>query len=321
MARQFDGRVAAAAWRRSPVGVFDPLNAGGYYQCTLEAIGCRVHHCQLVWRNLPRFVYQLGIMLHRGRYDVVHCHADYLSGLILPVARMAGARIRICHVHATRFIFQERRPVTRHLAGWLLRRLSVWDGGICVGTSPAAIDAYLAGLKGRMRNCVCVCGIPCADYRAAVNAERQTIRQSLKWPDRAKVILHVGRHNEAKNLFFLMEIFAEIQRQDCDALFVMAGSGPLTPALQDKAHALGISQRVCFVGSRDDVAQLMRAADLFLFPSLFEGLGLVVIEAQAVGLPSLISDIVPLEVEMVNGLVHRLPLTAPPENGPNARCT
>jgi glycosyltransferase involved in cell wall biosynthesis len=199
------------------------------------------------------------------------------------------------------------------LAGRLLRRLHVWDRGICLGTSSLALDAYLGKLRSRMRNRVCVCGIPCADYRAAVNAERQTIRQSLKWTDRAKVILHVGRHNEAKNLFYLMEIFAGIQRRDGDALFVMAGSGPLTPALQDKARELGLSERIYFLGSRDDVPQLMRAADLFLFPSLFEGLGLVVIEAQAVGLRSLISDIVPPEVQVVKGLVNRLPLAEPPE--------
>jgi glycosyltransferase involved in cell wall biosynthesis len=290
------------------------LNTGGYYQGKLESMGCPVHHCQLVWRNLPSFVWRLGKLLRRGKYDVVHCHADYLSGLILPVARLAGVQTRICHVHNTRFVFQERRPVMRHLAGRLLRRLSVWDGGDCVGTSPAAIEAYLGGLKGRMRNLVCVCGIPCADYRAAANAERQAIRQSLKWPDRAKVILHVGRHNEQKNLFFLMEIFAGIQRRNGDALFVMAGSGPLTPALQDKARELGLSERIYFLGSRDDVPQLMRAADLFLFPSLFEGLGLVVIEAQAVGLRSLISDVLPPEVNLVAGLVHRLPLSRSPES-------
>jgi glycosyltransferase involved in cell wall biosynthesis len=143
--------------------------------------------------------------------------------------------------------------------------------------------------------------------------EKRNLRQSLKWPDRSKVVLHVGRHSEQKNLFYLMEIFARILRRDGNALFVQAGSGLLTPALQDKARELGISERVRFLGSRDDVPQLMRAADIFLFPSLYEGLGLVLIEAQAVGLRSLISDVIPPEVEVVKGLVHRLPLTEPAE--------
>jgi glycosyltransferase involved in cell wall biosynthesis len=195
----------------------------------------------------------------------------------------------------------------------MLRRLSVWDGGICIGTSQAAIEAYLDGLKGKMRNLVCPCGIPCADYRRAVNTEKRVIRQSLQWPQQLKIILHVGRHTEQKNLFYLIEIFAGILQRDGDALCVLAGSGPQTPALQEKARELGLAERVSFLGSRDDVPQLMRAADLFLLPSFFEGLGLVVIEAQAAGLPSLISDVVPAEAEVVKGLVHRLALTEPPE--------
>ncbi len=83
------------------------------------------------------------------------------------------------------------------------------------------------------------------------------------------------------------------------------------PRLQAKARELGISEKVQFLGSRDDVPELMRGADLLLLPSLFEGLGLVVVEAQAVGLRSLISDIIPAEVEVVQNLVHRLALGAP----------
>lgn len=289
------------------------LSSGGYYESTLKSMGCRVHHCQLVWRNLPGFIFRLGSLLRRGRYDVVHCHADYLSGLILPVAHAVGVRTRICHVHNTQFAFQARRPLARHLIGRLLRRSSIWDGGYCVGTSRAAIDAYLGRLRNRMCNRVCVCGIPCVDYRQAVNREKAAIRHSLNWPEGSKVILHVGRHSEQKNLFFLLDIIAGALRRDPKLLCVLAGSGILTGALQEMASELGISQSVQFLGSRDDVPQLMRGADLFLLPSLFEGLGLVVIEAQAVGLRSLVSDVVPPEVELVDGLVHRLALREPAE--------
>jgi glycosyltransferase involved in cell wall biosynthesis len=288
------------------------LSQGGYYEATLKAMGCRIHHCQLAWRRLPGFVYRLAVQLRRGRYDVVHCHADYLSGLILPVAHAVGVRNRMCHVHATQFAFHARRPLVRHWVGRLLRRLSVWDGGVCIGTSPAAIDAFLNGLKRRMRNQVCVCGIPCEDYRQVVEQTGETIRCSLNWPESSRVILHVGRHTETKNLFLLLEIFEGILRREAKALCVFAGSGALTAALQDKARELGIAQSVQFLGSRDDVPQLMRAADLLLLPSLFEGLGLVVIEAQAVGLRAIISEVIPPEVELVAGLVYRVPLAELP---------
>lgn len=287
------------------------LNTGGYYEDVLEEMGCRVQHCQLAWRNLPGFIRRLRAILREGRYDVVHCHADYLSGLVLPVARAAGVRIRIGHVHATRFAFQALRPAIRHLAGRLLRRLHVLDGGICVGASAAALDAYLGPLKHRPRHRVCTCGIPMANYRTAVRADRRAIRQSLNWPEGAKVILHVGRHTETKNLFFLLEVFAAIHWSGSSALCALAGSGPLTAGLEERAREFGLAKRVIFLGNRDDVPELMRGADLLVFPSLFEGLGLAVVEAQAVGLRSLISDVIPPEVEVAKGCVDRLPLSVP----------
>lgn len=283
------------------------LSPGGYYQDALTAMGCRVHHCQLSWRNLPSFVWRLAVVLRAGRYDVVHCHADYLSGLILPVAHSIGVRTRICHVHNTEFTFQAPRPILRHWIGCMLRRMNVWDGGICIGTSSTALDAYLGDLKNRIRHQVSTCGIPCADYRIAVHTRRQALRHSLDWPQCSKVLLHVGRHTEQKNPLFMLEVFAEVLKCDPSVTCVLVGSGPLTSNMQAKAMALGIQPNVRLLGSRDDIPQLMRAADLLLLPSLFEGLGLVVIEAQAVGLRSLVSDVVPPDVEIAEGLVNRLP--------------
>jgi len=284
------------------------LSSGGYYEGTLERMGCRVHHCQLAWRNLPDFIRRLAVQLRRGRYDVVHCHADYLSGLVLPVARASGVRGRIGHVHNTKFAFQAPRPLVRHLAGRLLRRMELWNGGWCVGTSSAAIDAYLGVLRNRMRHQVCPCGIPCGEYRAVVSIPKSTIRQSLNWPRDIKVLLHAGRHTEQKNLFFLLDIFAELLSREKNMLCVLAGSGPLTPDLQARAEALGLVEKVRFLGIRDDVPRLMRAADLFILPSLWEGFGLVIVEAQAVGLRSLVADVLPADVQLIEDLVHRLSL-------------
>jgi len=288
------------------------LNSGGYYESMLERMGCRVHHCQLAWRNLPDFIRRLAVQLRQGRYDVVHCHADYLSGLVLPVARAIGVRGRIGHVHTTKFAFQARRPLVRHLAGRVLRRMDLWSGGWCIGTSSAAIEAYLGALQNQIRHRVCPCGIPCREYRVVVNTPKSTIRESLNWPQDAKVLLHVGRHTEQKNLFFLLNIFAEVLSREKNMLCVLAGSGPLTSALQARAEALGMAESVRFLGIRDDVPLLMRAADLFILPSLWEGFGLVVVEAQAVGLRSLVADVLPPEVQLVDGLVHRVSLQEPP---------
>jgi glycosyltransferase EpsF len=134
----------------------------------------------------------------------------------------------------------------------------------------------------------------------------------LNWPDDIKVLLHAGRHTEEKNMFFLLDIFAELLSREKNMLCVLAGSGPLTPDLQARAEALGIAEKVRFLGIRDDVPRLMRAADLLILPSRYEGFGLVVVEAQAVGLRSLVADVLPPEVQLIDGLVHRVSLQEPP---------
>jgi glycosyltransferase EpsF len=163
-----------------------------------------------------------------------------------------------------------------------------------------------------MRHRVCPCGIPREEYRAVVNIPKSIIRQSLNWPDDIKVLLHAGRHTEEKNMFFLLDIFAELLSREKNMLCVLAGSGPLTPDLQARAEALGIAEKVRFLGIRDDVPRLMRAADLLILPSRYEGFGLVVVEAQAVGLRSLVADVLPPEVQLIDGLVHRVSLQEPP---------
>ena len=163
-----------------------------------------------------------------------------------------------------------------------------------------------------MRHRVCPCGIPCEEYRAVVSITKSSIRQSLNWPHDIKVLLHAGRHTEQKNLFFLLDIFAELLSREKNLLFVLAGSGPLTPDLQARAEALGLMEKVHFLGIRDDVPRLMRAADLFILPSLWEGFGLVIVEAQAVGLRSLVADVLPADVQLIEDLVHRLSLQEPP---------
>ena len=280
----------------------------GYFAAQLKASGFRIYHCQLIWTKFPEFIYRLASHLLKEHYDVVHCHADYLSGLVLPVAHAMGVKVRVGHIHNTQFAFQARRPLARYCAGIVLRRLHIWDGGYCVGTSMSAIDAYLGDFKRQIFHQVCACGIVCADYRQVVDRDKLAIIQSLNLPVDFKFILHVGRHSEQKNLLFLLEILSKVFQSNANVMGIFAGAGPMTGLLNEKARALGILDKIHFLGNRDDVPRLMRAADLFVFPSLYEGLGLAVVEAQMVGLRSLISEVIPDDVEIIHSLVHRLSL-------------
>lgn len=122
------------------------------------------------------------------------------------------------------------------------------------------------------------------------------------------VVGHVGRFNQQKNHAFLLDVFCELHKKRPASRLVLVGQGELEEQIRQKAHSLGIAPYVVFTGVRKDVPQLMSAFDVFVFPSLYEGMPNTVIEAQATGLPCVISDTITKEAD-ITGLVKYLPLT------------
>ena len=133
--------------------------------------------------------------------------------------------------------------------------------------------------------------IDAADYRFAPIARAQ-VREQYGLTD-CLVVGHVGRLHYQKNHDFLLEAFARLHQREPRARLVLIGDGPDLLALEAKAVDLGVDGEVLFLGQRDDVPRLLMAFDLFAMPSRFEGLGMAAVEAQAAGLPCLLSDAFP----------------------------
>ena len=117
------------------------------------------------------------------------------------------------------------------------------------------------------------------------------------------LIGHVGNFTGVKNHRFLLDIFAQIKKKRSMAKLMLVGDGPLRNEIEKYAEQLGVLDDVIFMGVRSDVNELVQAMDFFVFPSLFEGLGIVAIEAQTSGLPCIISDTVPDEAIVTKNLV------------------
>ena len=128
---------------------------------------------------------------------------------------------------------------------------------------------------------------------------RDAVRAELDWQDQ-KIIGHVGRFQQQKNHHFLIEIFAAIHQQDPTTKLVLVGKGELQEQILQLVQEKGLQNAVCFMGTRADVARLYQGMDLLLFPSLFEGLSVVLLEAQACDLPCLISDTNSAEVVLTD---------------------
>ncbi len=136
---------------------------------------------------------------------------------------------------------------------------------------------------------------------------RKNIRAELKISENTMVIGHVGRFTAQKNHLFLIDVFSEYVKQSEDSILVLVGNGELEGEIRNRAAERGVSDRIIFTGVRSDVPALFSAMDVFVFPSFYEGMPNAVIEAEATGLPCVISDRITREAD-ITGLVDYLPL-------------
>jgi glycosyltransferase involved in cell wall biosynthesis len=162
------------------------------------------------------------------------------------------------------------------------------------------------------------CGFDTSRFLGDQAKARRDIREEFRWPDTAKVALFVGRLDShmdeslnQKNPTFCLEVARECAAMEPDFRCLIAGGGDgMLRILRERVARWGLDERICLAGARSDVPRLMLGADLLLFPSRAEGLGMVAVEAQAAGLPVLASDAVPRECAVVPDIVQFVPLSA-----------
>ena len=231
-------------------------------------------------------------------YKVLHSHVRSYASLYLPVAKKHGLKT-IIHSHntstGTGLTATVKNVLQRPLRDQadILMACSTEAGRWLYGEKACQSDRFIF-----LPNAV--------DTRrfAPDEGKRLRAREELGLTGRF-VIGHVGRFNEAKNHTFLLDIFKTVHDRRPDAALLLVGEGALQMEMAEKAVALGIADDVIMTGNRNDVPELLNAMDVFCFPSLWEGLPVTLIEAQAAGLPCLISDTISTDVD-VSPLVKRL---------------
>ncbi len=282
------------------------------YDDEIRALGSDVILCPHTRQPLRYARDFLRILKEHGPYDVVHSHVHRYSGLVLRLAKRAGVPVRIAHSHtdasdAENPASLQRRAYVGVMRRWIARTMT---DGLSV-SNQAASDLFGSGWEHDPRHQMLFCGIAMEPFKQHVS--RAAMRAEFGIPEDAFVIGHVGRFTEVKNHVFLLAIAAEVLTHDARARFLMIGDGELRASMQERAARLGIADQVIFAGLRSDVPLVMLGAmDVFLLPSLYEGLPLVLMEAQAAGLPCIFSDSISCEADIVPPLVHRCSLTAPP---------
>jgi glycosyltransferase involved in cell wall biosynthesis len=229
-------------------------------------------------------------LLRNGGFHAVHSHVHWFSGYILRLAAKEGVPQRICQFAST--WDGKRAHLLRRLRNRILKRWVELHATDIVGVSEGALNANLGPEWSHDARCrVIYRGIDVSQFR--IRPDRTGIRAELGIPQDAVVVIHVGRMDPPKNHERLLCIFERFVRMVPGAYLLLIGAvrDPIESSVRRFAARRAISERVVFAGVRADVPRLLRASDLMIFPSLWEGLPGAVLEAVAAELPVLASDL------------------------------
>lgn len=276
-----------------------------------QRLGASIIPCPAPSRPFTYARNLLDILQREPGYDVVHSHVHHFSAFPLALARWAGVPIRVAHSHSDRSSVERSARVTRRMYFRATRGLLRFVPTDRLAASAAAGSALFGPGWGRdERDRVLHYGTDLTRFRGRVDPSG--LRHSLGVPEGSFVLGHVGRFEQVKNHAFLVDVMTEVAHRDRDVVLLLVGTGPLLPQVEELVRARGLGGRVIFTGSRSDVPELMRAAmDAFLLPSLYEGLPVVGIEAQAAGLPCIFSSAVTRESSAIPELTQYLGLDDP----------
>lgn len=230
-------------------------------------------------------------------YKVLHWDTENpLKSLQVVQAKKAGVLGRIIHSHAA--AVQDVSWISNFVCGCfrIFFKRSATDYVAC--STEAANWMFPGNIRRKKKYTILKNGI--APERFAYSeSERMTVRKKLGWDD-ALVLGHVGRLSPIKNHKFLLQVLCKLKEMNIDARLLLVGEGELKEELQNQVHSLGLDRDVCFAGATGQVETYLQAMDVFLFPSVKEGLGIAAIEAQAAGLPCVMSTGVPKEAKVLS---------------------
>lgn len=246
------------------------------------------------YQKVLKYHKELKKVLKENNYKIVHSHINTLSVFSLWAAKSAKVPVRIAHSHSTtnkkekkkNLLKQVLKPFskmfathyfccTEHAGRWMFGDKEFNKGNVYVLNNAIDLNNYKFDKK-----------------------IRDSKRKELKIDDDALVIGHIGRFMPVKNHDLIIDIFNEIHKKNKNSILLLAGQGPLMDEMKNKVKELKLTKVVKFLGQRNDAHELYQAFDIFLFPSLYEGLGMALIEAECAGLPCFASTKVPSEAKL-----------------------
>lgn len=242
-------------------------------------------------------------------FQAVHTHVSWYSGLVLMAAKQAGIKLRIAHARTAAIPNQSLpKRLMRYLGQVLIA---------CSATHRFAISEEAAGFIFGSRT------VKRGTYQYVPNAidqkkyaflegtEREALRARLGIPAGKRAYVTVANFRKAKNHAFLLDVAKALKDRDDSFVLYLIGDGDLRPDIEKKIADLNLGEHVILLGSRKDVPEILTAFDAMIFPSIYEGLGGVVLEAQLTGVSAVVSEAIPTVADLGIDMVKFLPLQKP----------
>lgn len=284
-----------------------------HYDEEILSLGSQIRVCPYQrYTDLPSYQHKLRTIFRETQYDVVHGHVQSFNAISLRAAASENVPIRIAHSHSADISHQSNtlwRKSYIHITNYWINKYMTH--GIAV-SHEAAKSLFGTKWEQDARVHISYCGIDLAPFQTQVN--RNDLRKMFHIPGDALVMGHVGRFVESKNHTLLIQIAKKCSEAVPNFRLVLIGDGSLKSEMEQLVKQLGLETKTLFLGVRDDIPNLlMGLMDVFVLPSLFEGLPLAGIEAQAAGLPLVISDSITKEMDILTSSITRLSPMMPPE--------
>lgn len=269
-----------------------------YFEDEIKKLGGNIYRLPtLSISNIKLFIKSIKefFKMHNN-YKILHGHTLSTAFIYLHYAKKYGIPVRIAHSRCGK---QENNSL-KGFIGNILIKLSKFDSTDMFAVSKIAAYAPFgknAVKKGKVK--IWPNAIDAKKY--TFNSDvRKKVRRDLGINENQLVIIHIGRFSKQKNHKYLISIFKNIYNKNNNSILLLVGKGELEDNIKNIVNKEGLEDNVKFLGVRDDVPELLQAADVLCFPSFFEGLPGVVLEAQASGLPCIVSDKVTDEVAITD---------------------
>lgn len=267
----------------------------------LSEKGCRIYRMPYTYRHILKRKRLLKSIMEKTQYDILHVHgAAGVDFLIYKWAKEAGVPVRIAHSHNADCVFRHWYSGILHE---IMKRFIPVYATAFLGCSKDACEFYYGAVPEAK---VILNGIDTGVFRFNME-DRENMRRKYHVEDKI-VYGSVGRCEKQKNHLFLLDIFRELLKRQPNAFFLLIGHGSLDDTIEKKIKVLGLDGHFIWVKQTERVSDYMAMMDVFVLPSLYEGLGIVGVEAQSMGLPVLISEEAYHEEIGVTKLLHRMQL-------------